>query len=769
MLGYSAKARIGAAGLLALGLTLLAVAACQLIAGTENRTSNPEVSGCALPSGAGPQVRVANFVPDSSVVDVCIRPSGGSWGEPLILNGGTDCGDKNKYFGLSAPTGYSGPPGFAYSQVSIPFGAPSDKVDVKMVPAGDSCSASTDAVEADGLKLSTKAVTTLLRIGGNGVAQKIEALPENDTPNQTGVNLRFVHVMPGEGPLDVGLAPNGVQALPTTLATPFLTAPLSFGQVPPAGEMTVLGPITDDGYMPILQGSFPVVAAVNGSNPETAVLFYDVMPQNGSEYSLYMAGVPRNNSYPQRGFACNEANPPPAPTSGTNPLLVACQPTGLSGISVDIFNTSLYGPNSPDFPDRDNAIKNPSLPVLQSSADIQCLVELDFRNDITSLIQNAGPIDGGSPGRFPYSYWARTSVTTPPTYPNEQNGSPPPQPTIPCSLVPMSTVNNAFNCMINKCNTNPGDPSGTLPGSTDCLSSQCAGDFLPFEFMQKTPGYNACFDCIIDYAASDQPYNVGQQACTSIAEQPFGFDGQVSQLILSRYPLLDSDVLILPSSQYRQAVLYSRVQLEDQQVDFYCGFFTSTLVAQDIPYVGPYGNDGDPNSSTTGGAYANEQLLQAQDLIQWVQLKSNGGDGRPKRPAIIAGDWRASVGVPDAGAPGPGQFAPPVDLVPGTVNTLGGATGWTAVSAQGWTPQCTYCPQSENPLNVGQTVGYFMAQPFLFNWGSQTQASTAVQEEKLLYTDLTVTAGPTSGFDAGTMLPLSQYYGLNIQIIRPQQ
>lgn len=759
MLGYPAKVRVGAVALLVLGMTLLALAACQLIAGTESRTSNPEHGGCALPSGKGPQVRIANFVPDTSIVDVCIRPAGGSYGEPIILNGGTGCTSK-QFFGSGSAAG------FAYSQVSIAFTAPAQTIDVKMVTAGESCSG-TAITETHGLKLSTKAVTTLLRIGGNGVAQKIEALPENDSANATGVNLRFVHVMPGVGPLDVGLAPTTAQSLPTTVETPFLTAPLSFGQVPPAGEQTGLGvPITDNGYLPILQGTFPVVAGVHGTSPEAAVLFYTVTPQNGAQYSLYMAGVPRDNSYPQRGFACNEAS---TAASGTNPLLVACSPTGLSGISVDVFNTSLYGPNSPDFPDRDTAIKSASLPVLQSPSDIMCLIELDFRSDITSIIKNAGPIDGGMPGRFPYSYWAKTSVTTPATYPNEQNGSPPPQPTIPCSMVPMDKVNAVFDCMINNCNTNPGDPTGTLPGSTDCLSAKCAADFLPFKFMASTPGYNACFDCIIDYAASDQPYNVGQQACTSIAEAPFGFDGQVSQLILSRYPLLDSDVLILPSTQYRQAVLYSRVQLEDQQVDFYCGFFTSTLIAQDLPYVGPYGNDGDPNSPNTGGAYANEQLLQAQDLIQWVQKKSNGGDGRPARPAIIVGDWRSSVGVPDAGPPGPGIFAPPIDLVPETVKTLANGQGWTLVSAQNWTPQCTYCPQSENPLNLGQSVGYFMAQPFLYNWGSPTQAAAAVQEQRLLYTDPSaVTPGPTSEFDAATMVPLSQYYGLNVQVIRPQ-
>jgi hypothetical protein len=338
--------------------------------------------------------------------------------------------------------------------------------------------------------------------------------------------------------------------------------------------------------------------------------------------------------------------------------------------------------------------------------------------------------------------------------------------------VPMATVNDAFQCMIDKCNTNPGDPNGTLPGSTDCLSSNCPGAFAVFKLM-PTPAYNQCFDCIIDYAASDQPYQAGETACTTAMEQPFGFDGQVSQLILSRYPIVDQDVLILASTQYRQAVLYSRVQLEDQQVDFYCGFFTSTLVAQDLPYDGYWGNDADPNSSNTGGAYANEQLQQAQDLINYVKSKSGMGTlCTPNQttscahPAIIVGDWRSSAGVPDAGPQAPPLVTAPSSIVPGTVTALANATGWTQVSAPSWVPQCTYCPQSDNVLNQGENIGYFMTQPFLYNWGTPAQTMAAVQEEQLLYTMPTVNPGPTSGFDGA--VPLSQYFGLNVQIIRPQ-
>jgi hypothetical protein len=776
--------RIGAAALALLGSSLLALAACQLVAGTESREANPFPTACTFPNVKGaPQVRFADFVPTADVVDVCIRSAGGSWGEPIILGGGYDCTNSKKgYFGSSGlPTSKPATPnaaGIDYSQVTVPFSAPGPAVDVKVVVAGQNCNAPA-LTETDGLKLNTKAVTTLLRIGGapgSGVPQKIEALGEVVTANPTGIDLRFAHVMPGVGQLDVGLGPSGVQALPTTVETPLLMAPLSFGQVPPAGENTFEGkPVTDDGYMEVLQGTFNIVAGVHGTTPEKAVLLEYLTPQNGSQYTLYMAGVPRNNTFPQRGFLCDEVTPPP---SGQNPLLANCVGTGLSGISVDVFTASLYGPNSPDFTDRQHAMEstpNSGMnPVFSRDSDIMCFSELDFRTDIQSLIAGGGPADSGTPGRFPYSYWVQTNVTTPPNPPDMPPtlSSPPCVNTTDAGAALAGDVAAAFQCMEKNCSTVPNSASGTLPGSTDCLSKECPAQFSALLLSGE---FNACFDCIIDYVASDQPYNIAQSACTGLQQQPFGFDGQLSNLILSRYPLLDSKVYILPSSQYRQGVLYSRVQLEDQQVDFYCGFFTSTLVAQDLPYVGPYGGDADPNSSQQGGAYANEQGLQANRLVDWVHSVSGGANLPPCTadqvdaggastcavPAIIVGDWRASQAA-EAGAP-MGMYAPPVDLVPNTLVTLENA--FTAVAAPGWPPQCTYCPQSQNVLNSGSSVGYFMNQPFLYAWGGSPQ--TAVQEEQLIYTQPVVQPGANSGIDA-SLVPLSQYFGVNIQIIRPQ-
>ena len=99
-------------------------AACQLVAGVQSRSLDPIASGCALPAGSGPQVRFANLAPNADALDLCIRTAGTSWGEPLILNGGSGCPSV-----LPAK-------GFTYSQITIPFAAPAETIDVKTSSQG---------------------------------------------------------------------------------------------------------------------------------------------------------------------------------------------------------------------------------------------------------------------------------------------------------------------------------------------------------------------------------------------------------------------------------------------------------------------------------------------------------------------------------------------------------------------------------------------------------------------------------------------------------
>src|SRR5262245_24379772 len=107
---------------------LVVLASCQVIAGVESRSVDPTTAGpragCSVATDGPAHVRYANLVPANDKVDVCIRPAGAaSYGRPIFRNGGEDCGS------------------LAYTDVTSPLGAPATTVDIKFVPAGQTCKA----------------------------------------------------------------------------------------------------------------------------------------------------------------------------------------------------------------------------------------------------------------------------------------------------------------------------------------------------------------------------------------------------------------------------------------------------------------------------------------------------------------------------------------------------------------------------------------------------------------------------------------------------
>ena len=218
---------------------------------------------------------------------------------------------------------------------------------------------------------------------------------------------------------------------------------------------------------------------------------------------------------------------------------------------------------------------------------------------------------------------------------------------------------------------------------------------------------------------------------------------------------MKTDSLILPSTDYRRSILYAQVQLEDQTVDFYCGFLSTTLNADAIPYVGSYGNGPitDPDPSVQG--WENEQYYQAQQFAAYVQQKSGSN------PAILVGDWRSSLAAP-MGTMAPAGTNLPNALNPTTMSFFQMQTGWTfaydKTAGTSWGTQCNYCPFPENPYNA--TDSYFVAQPIIVNWpGDATLATTS---EQLLYTNGNVSLGGDAGEG-----PPSPYYGVNFRVVRP--
>jgi hypothetical protein len=189
--------------------------------------------------------------------------------------------------------------GLHYTQLTAPIKVAAGETDVKVIPAGQTCSVPS-LVEKTGIELGSD-VVTIAYMGGSLVASIMSAMPETAAtaagpPKRL---LRFVNAIPGST-LEFGLGGNA--SLPATMTMAFSKG-VEFGRV---SDRTsgVNGTVFDaNGYQLLGTTSVSLVAVQGGTTD--ALLLAPISGPGGA--TLYAIGEPKT-PFPIRGLLCREVS-----------------------------------------------------------------------------------------------------------------------------------------------------------------------------------------------------------------------------------------------------------------------------------------------------------------------------------------------------------------------------------------------------------------------------------------------------------------------------
>lgn len=681
----------------AIAVGIVALSGCQVVAGVEERSVDPIRGGCTLPAAGDAQLRFANLVPSDVAVDLCVRPSGGSFERPVLRGSGSAC-----------------PAGFSYAQTSAKFAVPSGKLDVKVIPAGRTCSAPALS-SIDGVTVTKGTSVTVARMGSEVVREELRAYADATSAAGSGRSkFRVVHASPGTGPLDIGVA-TGPRP-PAELKTPLFASPFAYGDATNAETRPTFGNATPDGYVEVPGTAINLGAAATGTTRATIVT---PLPGGEAGRTLFFIGDATKPYFPVRALLCEEAE-------NDGPLLTRCTPSPLGTLSVGTFNAYLYGPFA-----EDEDIRRPYVldALAKRDADLMCITAMSRKADRDALVAKAA-----AAGTFAHAITGESSLDTPATDPRDQSGATPKPYEIPAcgGTNDAAAIDAAMSCVMAKCSTT-GTPEGVLKGGSSCISTSCAAQFIPL--LAGDQNQKRCFNCLVISALSDETHAETRATCTTDVRDYKAFKGQTSSMVLSRYPLSDVETFYLPSTSYQRVVHYAKVAIErDKTIDFFCGELTAAFGAL-VPYHGHYAPD------STQDPWFQEQMHQANRVIEYVKRKT--GD----RPAIITGEWAASLGYtsPDG--------MTKIDDQNGALIALLDKTFVPALPP-GFTPRCTECASPANPYNGDLNVWQF------HSYLSNMPASAAV-EAGLFFTEAVVP------LPSGEKRPLSDRWGFEVQVLRP--
>lgn len=341
-------------------------------------------------------------------------------------------------------------------------------------------------------------------------------------------------------------------------------------------------------------------------------------------------------------------------------------PTAVD-LTVDSFNVGLAGAFIPYETERRAAV---ATAIAAMPSDIVCIQEA-WRQEDKDAIVAAGR------ARFPHTYSARHDLNTAVTAeinPMCPGGmTVPTEPTTPpcADMAVRTTFEAGITCLVGACSTMPGSEMGQTT-STMCATTNC----LAHVSGLLTAGANGlrCYGCLAPQLPTETFANI-RTACTTNARAGLAFGGQSGTMILSKYPLSDTETVVMPGTWNRRVITRATATLPNgARVGVYCNHLTPVFEGPAFPYTGRYGC-----GQAGRDGWVSEQTAQARELIAYVQRRD--GAGR----AIILGDFNS----------GPASRAGQPEIIEAAPETYAVLTGaFREAVPTGYVPQCTFCPDN---------------------------------------------------------------------------
>jgi endonuclease/exonuclease/phosphatase family metal-dependent hydrolase len=330
-------------------------------------------------------------------------------------------------------------------------------------------------------------------------------------------------------------------------------------------------------------------------------------------------------------------------------------------LTVETFNVALAG----SFVNFEAQRRPVMLSAIASDpSDVICIQEA-FRKEDKDAIKAAVA------ATFPHVAAIETNLDTP-IDPIDSDCEVAPAPTMP-PCAPADTrakLDAAIACLQANCNTVPGSADG-FTTSTDCAQAACTGQAVALLF--GTPQDLQCFGCLAPQLPVESFASM-TSLCTTEVNAGLAFRGQASVMILSRHPLSDTKMTVMPGTWNRRIVLQSTATLPNgAAVDIYCNHTSAIFSGVTFPYTGRYGC-----GQTNENGWAHEQKLQTQKIIQIVEAAG-------ARPAVVLGDFNTGREVMTGGVTLFAEAPENLDLL---------SAAFTPAVPASYTPACTYCPDN---------------------------------------------------------------------------